>query len=75
MTTLLHATQAAGVELSSVCGGMGTCGACKVRLVRGELTPPTPDESVKLSESEMQSGMRLACQAKIRGSVLIDIPP
>lgn len=75
MATLLQAAQNAGVELSSICGGMGTCGACKVRLVKGELTPLTADEIAELSESEIQSGMRLACQAKILGSVLIDIPP
>ena len=75
MATLLQAAQNAGVELSSICGGMGTCGACKVRLVKGELTPLTADETAELSKSEIQSGMRLACQAKILGSVLIDIPP
>ena len=73
--TLLQAAQTAGVELTSICGGMGTCGACKVRLIRGELTPPTADEYAELTESEIQSGMRLACQAKILGAVLIDIPP
>jgi uncharacterized 2Fe-2S/4Fe-4S cluster protein (DUF4445 family) len=75
LATLLYAAQTAGVELSSVCGGVGTCGTCKVRLVRGELTPPTADELAELSEIEIQSGIRLACQAKIMGSVLIDIPP
>ena len=38
------AAQAAGVELESVCGGAGSCGGCRVRLVTGELSPPTPAE-------------------------------
>jgi len=39
--TLLDAAQRAGVEIIAVCGGVGACGKCRVRLVRGELTPPT----------------------------------
>jgi uncharacterized 2Fe-2S/4Fe-4S cluster protein (DUF4445 family) len=75
MATLLQAAQIAGVELSAVCGGMGTCGTCKVRLVKGDLTPPTVDEFTELTENEIKNGTRLACQAKILGPVLIDIPP
>jgi uncharacterized 2Fe-2S/4Fe-4S cluster protein (DUF4445 family) len=75
LSTLLQAAQAAGVELSSICGGMGTCGACRVRLVRGELTPLSVDEEGELSKNEIQSGIRLACQAKILSPILIDIPP
>ncbi len=42
--TLLEATQLAGVDITSVCGGIGTCESCKIRLMSGTLSPPTPLE-------------------------------
>lgn len=74
-TTLLDAAQQAGIELVAVCGGGATCGTCRVRLVAGRLTPPTGDEEVQLSPEDLQSGVRLACQAVPLEDVHIDIPP
>ena len=37
--TLLAAAQSAGVELASLCGGVGVCDSCRVRLVSGKMTP------------------------------------
>ena len=33
--SLLEAAQQAGVDLVAACGGMGICGICRVRPVRG----------------------------------------
>ncbi len=73
--TLLDAARRAGVEIVAVCGGVGACGKCRVRLVRGELTPHTPVEARTFSASELAAGHRLACQARPLGDVKIDIPP
>jgi uncharacterized 2Fe-2S/4Fe-4S cluster protein (DUF4445 family) len=73
--TLLDAAQRAGVEIVAVCGGVGACGKCRIRLVRGELTPPTPVEARMFSAAELAAGHRLACQARPLGDVKIDIPP
>ena len=73
--TLLDAAQRAGVEIVAVCGGVGACGKCRVRLVRGELTPPTLVEARAFSAAELAAGHRLACQARPLGDVKIDIPP
>ncbi len=73
--TLLEAAQSAGVELVAVCGGIGACGKCRVRLVEGQLSAPTPAERKYLSEDELAAGHRLACQARPLSDVKIDVPP
>jgi uncharacterized 2Fe-2S/4Fe-4S cluster protein (DUF4445 family) len=74
-TTILAAAQLAGVELASICGGIGTCGACRVRLIEGKLSPLTLTEREELNHDELVSGIRLACQACVMDSVRVDIPP
>jgi uncharacterized 2Fe-2S/4Fe-4S cluster protein (DUF4445 family) len=73
--TLLDATQVAGVELVAVCGGTGTCATCRVRVMSGELTPVTANEEFELSVKDLNTGYRLACQAKPLSDVRLDIPP
>jgi len=73
--TLLQAAQSAGVELAAVCGGIGTCGKCRVRLISGRLTPPTGEERGIFSDSELLRGSRLACQAVPLADSTVDIPP
>jgi uncharacterized 2Fe-2S/4Fe-4S cluster protein (DUF4445 family) len=73
--TILEASQIAGIELSTICGGTGTCGGCKIRLLEGEISPINPTELELFSGDEIESGFRLACQAKILSSVRIEIPP
>jgi uncharacterized 2Fe-2S/4Fe-4S cluster protein (DUF4445 family) len=72
---LLAAAQAAGVQLASVCGGIGSCDSCKIRLVRGSLSRPTLEEQAALSEAELAAGFRLACQSIPLTNVKVDIPP
>ena len=73
--TLLDAARRAGVEIVAVCGGAGACAKCRVRLMHGDLTPPTPVETHTFSAAELAAGHRLACQAHPLGDVKIDIPP
>jgi uncharacterized 2Fe-2S/4Fe-4S cluster protein (DUF4445 family) len=73
--TLLDAARAAGVGLASVCGGVGTCEECRLRLVAGKLTLPTLVEQAVLSEGDLAAGFRLACQAEPLSDVKLDIPP
>jgi uncharacterized 2Fe-2S/4Fe-4S cluster protein (DUF4445 family) len=72
--TLLDAAQAAGVGLASVCGGVGTCEECRLRLVNGKLTPPTLIEQAVMSAEDLSAGFRLACQAEPLSDVKLDIP-
>ena len=72
--TLLEAARRSGVELASTCGGDGTCGCCRVRVARGEVSPSGVTERAELTGEELTAGMRLACQTRATGDVLIDIP-
>jgi uncharacterized 2Fe-2S/4Fe-4S cluster protein (DUF4445 family) len=72
--TLLEAAQSAGVGLASVCGGVGTCEECRVRLVSGSLTQSTLVEQAVFNPDELSSGFRLACQAEPLSDVKLDIP-
>ena len=73
--TLLAAAQTAGVQLVSLCGGVGSCNSCRVRLVSGELSPPTREEQDALGADDLAKDYRLACQAIPLTDVKIDIPP
>jgi len=72
---LLEAAQAAGVQLSSLCGGFGSCDTCKIRLVKGKVSKHTLEELAALSEEEIAAGYRLACQTVPHSDVKVDIPP
>ncbi|MDR3576114.1 MAG: ASKHA domain-containing protein [Anaerolineaceae bacterium] len=73
--TLLNAAQSSGIDLAAVCGGMGTCEACRVQIVSGSLSALTTVEEFIFSEYEVQHGMRLACQARVQSACLVNIPP
>jgi uncharacterized 2Fe-2S/4Fe-4S cluster protein (DUF4445 family) len=74
-STLLEAAQSAGVAIASLCGGIGSCDSCKIRLVTGQLTPPTLEEQATFSLADLQAGYRLACQAQPLTDIILDIPP
>ena len=67
---VIHAAAAAGVNISRHCGGAGTCGKCRVSAIDGErfLSPLTLTEKKLLKKEEIDSGVRLACCARISGS-------
>ena len=71
---LLEAAQKAGVDLVAACGGIGICGTCKVRLVKGQLTPLSLTEEELLSRDEIAQGMRMACQAEPLSDLKLEIP-
>ena len=74
--TILEAAQKAGVGLSAVCGGGGSCGTCLVHLdADAPVSQPSFHEKNELQEAELASGMRLACQVKLLGSTRVDVPP
>jgi uncharacterized 2Fe-2S/4Fe-4S cluster protein (DUF4445 family) len=73
--SLLEAARKAGVGLNAVCGGSGTCGTCRVRIVEGKVSPPNKSEEKFLDQGEFTEGYRLACQVEVLGDVLVDVPP
>jgi len=72
-TTLSKAAAAAGMAVETPCGGMGTCGKCRV-IVQGAASEPDPSERRLLSESDLASGVRLACRTKVVGELSVRVP-
>ena len=72
-TTVAAAANLAGIALEQVCGGKGTCGKCKVRLLAGSLGPLTDAERRHLSQAEATEGVRLACQAPVLQDSTVEV--
>jgi ferredoxin len=69
--TLLESATAAHLDLDFSCT-MGGCGACKARLVEGEVVM---DEPNCLSEAERAAGMVLTCVSRPLSDVVIERLP
>ena len=72
--TILDLARKAGVYIDSQCNGKGKCGKCKVRIIEGNVSPVTPEESELIKNQESTAGYRLACMARIAGDVTVFIP-
>ena len=73
--SLLTAAQGAGIDIASICGGIGSCNSCKIRLINGSLSLTTLEEAAIFTTSELNSGFRLACQVYPQSDLTIEIPP
>jgi uncharacterized 2Fe-2S/4Fe-4S cluster protein (DUF4445 family) len=70
-TVLLDAAHKAGIYLSSICGGDGYCGKCKVLIDSGQFqSKPT----ALLTPDEVRENIVLACQTKILSDMTITVP-
>ncbi|MBY8987483.1 MAG: DUF4445 domain-containing protein, partial [Candidatus Lokiarchaeota archaeon] len=56
-----------GIRVRSLCGGLGTCGKCKLLVQQGNkyLNLPTDSEKKLLTTEEISENFRLACQCYI----------
>jgi uncharacterized 2Fe-2S/4Fe-4S cluster protein (DUF4445 family) len=72
-TTLFHAAAWTGQPIESTCGGRGTCGKCRVKVIEGAC-PITPADQDHLAEADLASGWRLSCQAEVRHETVCEIP-
>jgi len=73
--TLLDAARKADIPIASVCGGKGKCGKCKVKILsKVDFLGVTKREKGLVTEKELTEGMRLACQTKIYGDMIIEVP-
>ena len=70
-STLLHAAQAAGIELPSSCRN-GTCRACLCRLLAGQVRYRI--EWPGVSADEKAEGWILPCVAEPVGDVTLEVP-
>jgi uncharacterized 2Fe-2S/4Fe-4S cluster protein (DUF4445 family) len=70
---LLSLLSRRGYAIPSACGGIGTCGKCRV-LVREGVPAATEAEKVHLTEAELRAGWRLSCMQHIGHDMTIEIP-
>jgi len=73
---LLDAAHAAGVEIEATCGARGRCRTCRVKVLKGEVPPPTIQDTVQLGHEEVRENFRLACQTKVVADTsVMPLPP
>ncbi|MCK4541510.1 MAG: 2Fe-2S iron-sulfur cluster binding domain-containing protein [Spirochaetales bacterium] len=62
-----------GIFIPSACGGRGSCGLCKVKVLEGA-GQYLPTELPWISEDEKKQDIRLSCQVKVKQDFRIEIP-
>jgi uncharacterized 2Fe-2S/4Fe-4S cluster protein (DUF4445 family) len=72
--SLLACARQLGVGISSICGGEGICHSCKVQVLSGTVSKPTPNEHEAFTSQELKDGWRLACQAYPTSDCKIAVP-
>ena len=70
---LLGTLAEAGLFVSSACGGGGTCGQCRVRVLEGG-GQLLPTEASLISKREASEGYRLCCQLGVKQNLRIELP-
>ncbi len=68
---VLEVVRHAGMHLSSVCGGNGTCGKCRVQL--SPAPKASPIDVKHLSPTEIDAGIRLACQHEVVDGLVVSL--
>lgn len=72
-TTVFNAANWAGLAIDSTCGGRGTCGKCKVRMIQGAGVVTDADRRY-LSDNELAEGWRLSCRAAVHSECVVQVP-
>ena len=73
-STLLGTLADNQIFIPSACGGKGTCGVCKVKVLDGG-GAILPTERSHISRGEVRDCVRLSCQVKVKQDLNIEIPP
>lgn len=74
-TTLLEASRLNCIPHPSLCGGRGRCSTCRVLVLAGQdtLPSPTPAERTVLSRISAPASVRLACQIRPKHPISVQI--
>ncbi|CAG0911400.1 unnamed protein product, partial [Cyprideis torosa] len=70
---LLGALADAELYVASACGGGGTCGQCRVRVLEGGGSI-LPTETGHINKREAAAGGRLSCQLTVKQDMRIEVP-
>ncbi|PIU28238.1 MAG: hypothetical protein COT09_05600, partial [Candidatus Hydromicrobium americanum] len=60
-----------GIHIDSSCGGVGTCGRCKVRVREGKVNTK---KSKFISSKEKENGYVLSCLSKVESDLIVEVP-
>lgn len=74
--TLLSALQRSRLPVHSSCGGMGTCGTCRIIVKEGSQLLPIPNEVEQemIVDRGFEANERLSCQISPHSEIVIEIP-
>ena len=72
--SVLDAIAETDLDIDHFCGGMASCGSCRVEVVEGSLAPADELEDTVLEMVREQDSDRLACQALVHGPVTLRVP-
>lgn len=61
------------IFIPSACGGKGSCGVCKVKVLEGGGSI-LPTEKGFVNRGEEREGIRLSCQVKVKQDLKIEVP-
>ena len=71
--SLLTSLRNQKIFIPSACGGKGSCGYCKVKVLEGG-GPVLATELPMLTKEELVDKVRLSCQLKLKQDIKIEIP-
>lgn len=71
--SIFNAANWIGLPIDSTCGGRGTCGKCRVRILKGSAETSAADRKF-FSEEELAKGWRLSCRAETCQDVACEVP-
>jgi uncharacterized 2Fe-2S/4Fe-4S cluster protein (DUF4445 family) len=69
--TVLEAAMKSGIHINASCGGNASCGKCRIKVLQGYAPSGVHPE---ISESEYDSGIRLACLTTPHSDMTIEVP-
>jgi Na+-transporting NADH:ubiquinone oxidoreductase subunit F len=72
-STLLATLAERQLFVPSACGGKGSCGVCKVKVLEGG-GAILPTELSHIKRGEAREGLRLSCQVKVKQDLGIELP-
>lgn len=72
---LLQAAHGGGIDITGTCGGRGRCTSCRVKVLRGAVSPPTIMDQVQLGDEEVREGFRLSCQTHALEDAEVQVAP
>jgi Na+-transporting NADH:ubiquinone oxidoreductase subunit F len=70
---LMNGLAADGIFIPSACGGKGTCGQCRVRVLKGG-GAILPTETSLISRREADAHYRLSCQVVVKQDMNVQVP-